>query len=99
MGRKKINLEICAGEVPEIQANRLLLEKGIHLLIADESVNVPESGRIVVTTSAAVDEKGRPGVKIEISDNGPGISAANLNCVFDPFFVRRSDPKEYGLIC
>jgi two-component system probable response regulator PhcQ len=94
---KKIEISIHAGEIPEIQANRLLLEKGINLLMADESVNVPESGKITITTSAAVDDKGCAGVKIELSDDGPGISAANLNCIFDPFFVRRSDPKEYGL--
>jgi len=94
---KNITVEVHAGEIPQIQANRLLLEKGIDLLMADESVNVPASGHVIITTSAAVDDKGCPGVKIDITDNGPGISAANLNCIFDPFFVRRSDPKEYGL--
>lgn len=94
---KNIELKIQAGDIPEIQANRHLLEKGINLLIADESANVPASGTISITTSAAVDDKGRAGVKIELTDNGPGITAANLNCIFDPFFVRRSDPKEYGL--
>jgi len=94
---KNIKVTVNEGEVPAIQTNRLLLEKGIHLLIADEAANVPASGKITITTSAAVDDKGRAGVKIELTDNGPGISAANLNCIFDPFFVRRSDPKEYGL--
>lgn len=97
LAEKNIAVEFNAGALPQIHANRLLLEKGINLLIADESTNVPASGKIVITTSACVDAKGRSGVKIEISDNGPGISAANLNCIFDPFFVRRSDPKEYGL--
>jgi len=94
---KNIELQIHAGAIPEIPANRLLLEKGINLLIADESANVPASGRITITTSATTDDKGRPGVTIDVSDNGPGITATNLNCIFDPFFVRRSDPKEYGL--
>ena len=94
---KAIEVTVHAGDVPAIQANRLLLEQGINLLFADESVNVPASGKITITTSAAMDDKGRSGVKIEVSDNGPGITAANLNCIFDPFFVRRNDPKEYGL--
>ncbi|MEI6351096.1 MAG: hybrid sensor histidine kinase/response regulator [Verrucomicrobiota bacterium] len=97
LGEKQIELKFGLEQVPQVQANRPLLERGLNLLIADECANVPASGKIVITTSAAVDANGCPGVKIEISDNGPGITASNLSCVFDPFFVRRSDPKEYGL--
>jgi signal transduction histidine kinase len=94
---KKFEVTTSPCQLPPIQANRLLLEKGLGLLIADELANVPESGKIAIKTSAATDSMGRPGVKIELIDNGPGISAANLNCIFDPFFVRRADPAEYGL--
>ena len=94
---KKIVVNFSPGQAPAVQGNRAMLEKAFNLLIADELANVPESGKITINTSAATDATGRTGVKIELIDNGPGISAANLNCVFDPFFVRRADPAEYGL--
>ena len=39
----------------------------------------------------------RQAVLVSISDNGPAIPSAVLNSVFDPFFVRRNLPQEYGL--
>lgn len=97
LDEKGIQVDFQPGELPHIQSNLSLLKKGIALLIADECTNVPNGGKVVIRTSKAVDAKGCPGVKIEVSDNGPGITAGNLSCVFDPFFVRQSDPKEYGL--
>ena len=94
---KGIEVQFEPGEIPEIQGNQQLLEKGLNLLFADETANVPASGKIVITTHVGENHQGRRGVMIEVVDNGPGISAANLNCIFDPFFVRQSDPKEYGL--
>lgn len=95
--QKKIEIELTTEADACIRANRPLLAKGIHLLLADELANVPESGKIKIATANATDAKGCPGVSIDVSDNGPGVSAANLNCIFDPFFVRQNDPKEYGL--
>jgi len=94
---KKIAVSIAPGPIPCIQANRIMLTKGLELLLADELANVPESGKIVINTSATKDPKGCPGIKIDLTDNGPGVTETNLKCIFDPFFVRRSDPAEYGL--
>ena len=96
-GAKAIKVDIIKGEIPEIAGSRLLLEKAVKLLLLDELANVPSGGHIVLKTSAALDESGRPGVKFEISDNGPGLSASNVTCIFDPFFVRQNNPEEYGL--
>ncbi len=38
-----------------------------------------------------------PGVLVSVSDNGPDIPVTALHCIFDPFFVRRNLPEEYGL--
>jgi len=94
---KKIEVRIEPGEIPQITGNQPLLEKALNLLLADESANVPHSGKVTIKTSPATDSSGRQGVSIELSDNGPGLSASNLNCVFDPFFVRKDNPSEYGL--
>ncbi len=41
--------------------------------------------------------KGIKGVLISVSDDGPNVAASVLTCIFDPFFVRRNLPEEYGL--
>jgi signal transduction histidine kinase len=94
---RKINFNLSLSPAPLIKGNQALLEKAFTLLLADELTNVPETGTILLKTVPATDRLGQPGVKIEMTDNGPGISAANLNCIFDPFFVRQSDPAQYGL--
>ena len=93
---KGISVEFALGEIPAVKGNRVLLEKVLKLLFADEHANIPASGRVLVKTSAA-EAAGRAGVNLELTDNGPGVTAANLNCIFDPFFVRQNDPEEYGL--
>jgi len=94
---KKINLTLSLAQTPLLKGNHALLEKAFSLLMADELANVPGAGNILVRTSAVTSGLGQEGVKIEMIDNGPGISAANLNCIFDPFFVRKADPAQYGL--
>ncbi len=94
---KKIDVRLELDQIPEIKGNRPLLEKALKLLLADESSNVPAAGKVTIKTAADVDSAGRQGIKIELLDNGPGLSAAKLDCIFDPFFVRQDNPSEYGL--
>jgi signal transduction histidine kinase len=51
-----------------------------------------DSGRITITTSS----DGRR-VRIQIHDNGPGISPENLRRIFDPFFTTKEVGKGTGL--
>lgn len=97
LAAKGIELSIHTGGTPAIQANRTMLAKTLDLLFLDELANVPVAGKIGVETRAVTDSRGREGVQLEISDNGPGVTVSNLNCIFDPFFVRSADPQEYGL--
>lgn len=93
---KKIEVALVLEPTPAIQAHQQMLRKGLSLLLADELSNVSESGKIKITTAASTNA-GQPGTKIDVIDNGPGILASNLNCIFDPFFVRKENPAEYGL--
>lgn len=94
---KKITVSLELTEAPPITGNRLMLQNAFQLLFADEIVNLSENGVIKITTTNATDNLGRKGIAIELTDNGSGLSAETLNCIFDPFFVRKSVPSEYGL--
>ncbi|MDD5261532.1 MAG: response regulator [Methylacidiphilales bacterium] len=83
--------------VPDIQGNQQMLQRALDFLLHDEVINVNRGGHVTVSTESHKDTLGTAGVLITISDNGPDISAAHLTCIFDPFFVRRNLPEEYGL--
>ncbi|MCG6536386.1 MAG: ATP-binding protein, partial [Syntrophales bacterium LBB04] len=39
----------------------------------------------------------RLGIRVEISDNGPGVSAEDLPYIFDPFFSKKKKGTGLGL--
>jgi len=41
-------------------------------------------------------ERSGLGVEVRIQDNGPGIPAADLNWVFEPFYSTKSNGKTHG---
>lgn len=78
----------------------------IQNIVLNASQANPDSGRIIRITGTNVDspakEKtplpyGKKIVKIEISDNGPGIPADNIARIFDPFFSTKENGSGLGL--
>jgi signal transduction histidine kinase len=53
-------------------------------------------GRIVARTFTERDDQG-DWVKVEISDNGPGIPEIHLGRIFEPFFTTKDSGSGYGL--
>lgn len=94
---KKIKLVSDLAPVPAIKGNLTMLRQAIDLLLEDEAINVNEGGNVSISTKSASNAKGLKGVLISVSDNGPDVPASALHCIFDPFFVRRNIPDEYGL--
>jgi signal transduction histidine kinase len=70
-------------------------ETGLQRMVANLLSNAvkytPAGGRVTVTLQAATDD-GRPGVRLTCADTGIGISAADLEHVFTPFF-RSGNPE------
>ncbi|MCE0484625.1 MAG: hybrid sensor histidine kinase/response regulator [Methylacidiphilales bacterium] len=94
---RKITVTIQPGQVPNIKGNAQMLRRAFDFILQDEALNVNPEGKIVLSTAAHTNAAGLTGVLISIADSGPAISSSALHCVFDPFFVRRNLPQEYGL--
>jgi signal transduction histidine kinase len=75
--------------VPLVSANESRLGQVILNLIVNAAQAMAEghADRNVLRIATRTSEEGR--AIIEIEDNGPGISPANLNRIFDPFFTTK----------
>lgn len=89
-----------ANEIPAdlqpITAERDKFNRLFDLLLKEELASLPAGGRIVFTAEV-LNHSAKPEIRVQISDNGPGLSAEKLQCLFDPFMVRADAPSEYGI--
>jgi signal transduction histidine kinase len=67
----------------------------INVLLNSIEVLPPQGGNIEIDTKKP-GKNGNP-LRIEISDNGPGISASDLPFIFDPFFSNKKQGTGLGL--
>jgi PAS domain S-box-containing protein len=82
-------------DMPEIKADYHQIQQVIlNILINAEQAltEMRRRGKITITTSAVKDR-----IRINIADNGPGISKNNMNRIFDPFFTTKEVGKGTGL--
>jgi two-component system probable response regulator PhcQ len=83
-------------ELPSLKVNRAKFERLFQLFIRDETVSLAEGKAITIGAETETND-GAEWVKIQIRDNGAGLPEDELRQVFDPFFVRSGDPKEFGI--
>jgi two-component system probable response regulator PhcQ len=87
-------------QVPEtlesISADGIKIQRCFELLLSDEIANVQSGGRIVFSGRPCTINR-RPGVEIQVADDGPGLPQDALRLLFDPFTVRADLPTEYGI--
>lgn len=82
-------------DMPEIKADYHQIQQVILNIVINAEQAMTEMrrrGKITVTTSAVKDR-----VRINITDNGPGISKSNMDRIFDPFFTTKEVGKGTGL--
>jgi two-component system, probable response regulator PhcQ len=94
----RVQLE-CAVPVdlPVMQVDRKKFHRLFELLLEDELAYLPAGSRILIQAQLEEGATSAPMVRIEVRDNGPGISQAALQRIFDPFSVRDNSPSEYGI--
>ena len=85
-----------AAKLPDIVADRIELQQVVlNLIINSIEALRPVSGRrkeLFVTS-----ERRRAAVEVAVRDNGNGVGAQDLQCMFDAFFTTKSDGMGLGL--
>ncbi len=84
--------------LPPLFVDRKKFRRLFELLLKDEIISLPAGSRVSFRARAlapAGDSDSE--VQLEIQDDGPGLSQEALRSMFDPFFLRRDDPKELGI--
>jgi signal transduction histidine kinase len=86
------NISVIEQFDSEIEPFRMDSEKmkQVILNILSNAVDyAPEKGKIVVRTEYFIHKEKTKCIRIEIKDNGPGISPFNIEKVFDPYFTTK----------
>jgi two-component system probable response regulator PhcQ len=95
---KRIQTEnlIPAG-LPELTVDGKKFQRLFELLLRDESASLPQGAKLRITASYIGPKEGPGEIRVEIQDNGPGLSEDGLRSLFDPFFTRSGSPQEFGI--
>ena len=88
----KAELKKDFGELPEIECLPIQLNQVFMNLLVNAAQAIEDKGIIRIKTYS---QKGK--VFVEISDNGCGIPAENIDKLFDPFFTTKEPGKGTGL--
>jgi signal transduction histidine kinase len=90
-----------APDLPEVEGDsRLLGEVLVNLLVNALEV-MPHGGRIAIDVSPDGEADGESracrGVRMDVSDTGPGIRESDLERLFEPFFTTKATGSGLGL--
>lgn len=98
--QKGISVQVgTSADLAAIKVDVRQFTRMFELLIRDELLTLPRGSTIQFSFSngAVIDGTAVEGMRIQMSDNGPGIPDQALRSVFDPFHVRGEDYQDFGL--
>ncbi|MCR5660842.1 MAG: GHKL domain-containing protein [bacterium] len=92
-----INVELDLHDVPSIKGNPNELQQAITnlMLNARDALMETSDDRRIKLSCQEIDEKSE--IIVSVEDNGPGISAAALEHIFEPFYTTKPVGKGTGL--
>jgi len=93
LARVAIELDL-ARPLPSVRCDASQIQQVVMNLVLNGAEAIKGGGKVTVRTRPA--EKA-PGVVLEVSDTGAGISAELLGKIFDPFFTTKEEGKGVGL--
>src|SRR5262249_10324727 len=76
---KKVQVEnaVPAG-LPEMNVDKAKFQRLFEMLFRDEAVSLPAGAKARITASIAGPKEGPAEIKVELEDNGPGLSEDGL---------------------
>ena len=86
---------IMPESLPELDLDAGRIEQVLENVIANAVQHSPRGKAVTVAGASCVEPS--PGVAVRVEDEGPGIPAADLERVFEPFFSRRKGGTGLGL--
>ena len=91
----RLETALAAG-LPRVEADRGQIEQMVLNLVVNARDAMPAGGAIAVRTRAE-DRGGRPGVLLEVEDEGSGIPPEVRARIFEPFFTTKGEGGGTGL--
>jgi signal transduction histidine kinase len=82
--------------LPRVKADPLLMQQAMLNIVINAEQAVGEGGRIESHTSV-IEQNGSRHVVVRIRDTGPGIPAATMPRLFEPFYTTKEVGKGTGL--
>jgi CheY-like chemotaxis protein/anti-sigma regulatory factor (Ser/Thr protein kinase) len=79
------------GEVPPVDGNPAELRDALVNLILNAVDALPAGGTVVVRARTERDQRGQPGVLLEVADNGTGMTDEVRRRCLEPFFTTKGD--------
>lgn len=83
--------------LPTIEADRQQLCQVFLNLLTNASDAMPQGGTLITRARSVELESGVRGVRVELTDSGPGIAAGDLEKLWEPFFTTKPEGKGTGL--
>jgi len=93
-GRKMI--QKSHGHLPEISIDPDAIEQ-VAINLIKNSLQAVDEGGIVEVQLKKERVKGRPHLRLEIVDNGPGIESENIERIFEPYFSTKARGMGLGM--
>jgi signal transduction histidine kinase len=80
-----------------VHINRQELQQVLINLMINAIQAMPEGGELLLRTNDQTDAQGLAGVRVEVCDTGAGLSPANLEQLFSPFYTTKNEGNGLGL--
>jgi len=88
--QKQIRLHLSLQECPPINGFAGEIQQLVSNIISNAIDALPSNGTLKIDSST-IKQVSNEAIKLQIEDDGPGISAENIKRIFEPFFTTKKD--------
>lgn len=97
MARTNINIQLNLTATEWVQLNRQELSQVLINLMINAIQAMPHGGILDLHSCDRANDENKPGVLLEVSDSGAGLTPVVLERLFSPFFTTKKDGNGLGL--